>query len=215
MNQWTDMSVILVAIANLAILGSSRLGLCIRVVALQGIAVGLFTLFSHASGLSVHVFLLAFCSLVLKGYVFPRLLLRTLQQTEVQHEIEPLVGYAASILVGIAMLATALWLSLRLPLAEPEGVSPLILPVSLWTTFVGLFIVVARRKALSQVLGYLVLENGIFAVGVALAGGMPFLVEMGGLLDVFVAVFVMGIAIFHINREFEHTDADRMSALKD
>lgn len=214
MNQWVDAAVTLVAIANLAILGSSRLGLCIRTVALQGIALGLFTVLAHATDLSIHVWLLALFSVVLKGFVFPRLLFRTLQQTDVTREMDPIVGYGASILFGIAMLAAALWLSSRLPVQGLE-ITPLVLPVALWTIFVGLFVVVARRKAVSQVLGYLVLENGIFAFGVALAGGMPFLVEMGGLLDVFMAVFVMGIAIFHINREFEHTDTDRMSVLRD
>jgi hydrogenase-4 component E len=213
-SQWADLSIICVAIANLALLGSSRLRLCTRIVALQGVALGLFTFFTHASDLSMHVLLLAGAGIVLKGYVFPRLLLSALEQTDVDREMDPIVGYGASILLGIAMLATALWLSSRLP--EPAfAVSPLVLPVALWTILVGLFVVVARRKALSQVLGYLVLENGIFAFGAALVGGMPFLVEMGGLLDVFVAVFVMGIAIFHINREFEHTDTDRMSALRD
>lgn len=214
MSPWADTSILLVAIANLAILGTSRLRLFIRVVALQGVALGLFTLLAHAGDLSAHVFALAAMSVLLKGLVFPWLLFRTLQQTDAHREVEPIVGYNASILLGIAMLAAALWLSSRLPAPELE-LSPLVLPIALWTIFVGLFVVVARRKAISQVLGYLVLENGIFAFGVALVGGMPFLVEMGGLLDVFVAVFVMGIAIFHINREMEHMDTDRMSALRD
>jgi len=64
------------------------------------------------------------------------------------------------------------------------------------------------------VLGYLVLENGIFAFGVALVEEQPFLVEIGILLDVFAAVFIMGIAIFHINREFDHIDTDKLSNLR-
>lgn len=214
MNEWAETAIVLVAIGNLALLGTSRIGLCIRVVALQGIALGCFTLFAHSEDLSVHVFVLAMMSVVVKGVAFPRFLLRTLQRTEVRREMEPFVGYTASILIGVAMLAAALWLSSRLPRMEP-GTSPLVLPTALWTIFVGLFVVVARRKAVSQVLGYLAMENGIFAFGVGLVGEMPFLVEMGGLLDVFAAVFVMGIAIFRINREFDHIDTDRLSALKD
>jgi hydrogenase-4 component E len=67
----------------------------------------------------------------------------------------------------------------------------------------------------SQVLGFLVLENGIFTFGVGLVQELSLLVELGVLLDVFVAVFVMGIMIFHISREFDHLDADRLSTLKD
>jgi len=59
-----------------------------------------------------------------------------------------------------------------------------------------------------------VLENGIYCFGLAVVSGMPLLLELGVLMDIFVAVFVMGIAIYHINREFDHIDADRLSALK-
>jgi hydrogenase-4 component E len=88
-------------------------------------------------------------------------------------------------------------------------------PVALFTSLVGLFVIISRRKALTQVLGYLVLENGIYTFGVGLVQNTPMLVELGVLLDVFVAVFVMGIAIFHINRQFDHIDTDRMVLLKD
>lgn len=214
MAQLAELSIVCMAIANLALLGSSRLGVCIRAAAAQGIALGLFTLFSHAPDISIHIVVLAAMSIALKGIVFPRLLFAALRRTEQRRELEPIVGYAASILIGVLMLALALWLSSRLPSQEHE-VSPVVLPVALWTIQAGLFIVVARRKAITQVLGYLVLENGIFAFGAALATGMPFLVEMGELLDIFAAVFVMGIAIFHINREFDHIDTDRMTALRD
>jgi hydrogenase-4 component E len=66
-----------------------------------------------------------------------------------------------------------------------------------------------------QVLGYLVMENGIYTFGMAMSESQPLMVELGILLDVFMAVFVMGITIYHINREFDHIDTDRMSALKD
>jgi hydrogenase-4 component E len=88
-------------------------------------------------------------------------------------------------------------------------------PVAFFTILVGLFGIVARRKAVTQVLGYLVLENGIFAFGAVALRKAQFLVEMGILLDVFVAVFVMGIAIFRINHEFDHIDADRLAQLKE
>ena len=82
-------------------------------------------------------------------------------------------------------------------------------------SLVGLFVIISRKKALTQVLGYLVLENGIYAFGVGIAQSAPLIVELGVLLDVFVAVFVMGITIFHINRQFDHIDTDRMAFLRD
>ena len=63
--------------------------------------------------------------------------------------------------------------------------------------------------------GYLVMENGIYLFGIAVAEEVPFLVETGILLDIFVAVFVMGIAVFHINRQFDHIDIEKLTSLKD
>ena len=79
----------------------------------------------------------------------------------------------------------------------------------------GLFLVAARKKALTQVIGFLVFENGISLFGIGLMQHHHFLVELGILLDVFVLVFIMGIAICQINREFAHIDADKLSSLDD
>ena len=80
---------------------------------------------------------------------------------------------------------------------------------------VGLLVLTTRRKALSQVVGYLVLENGIYVFGLSQVERVPFLVEMGVLLDIFVGVFIMGIVVFHINREFDSLDSTRLTELKD
>ena len=85
----------------------------------------------------------------------------------------------------------------------------------LLSILVGLFLIVARKKAISQVLGFVVMENGIYTFGVGLVRESPLLVELGVMLDVFVAVFVMGIAIFHISREFDHIDTHELTTLKD
>ena len=87
--------------------------------------------------------------------------------------------------------------------------------VGLFLIFVGLFVLVSRRIAIGQVLGYIVLENGIALFGLTVAGHEPLLIELGILLDVVVGVFVMGIAIVHINREFDHIEVDRLATLRD
>ncbi|PJB83091.1 MAG: hydrogenase, partial [Acidobacteria bacterium CG_4_9_14_3_um_filter_49_7] len=93
--------------------------------------------------------------------------------------------------------------------------SHFLLPSALFSLMTGLLIIVSRRKALTQVIGYLTMENGVYLFGAALAIEEPLLVEMGVLLDVFVAVFIMGITIYQINSEFDHIDTDRLSELKD
>jgi hydrogenase-4 component E len=212
MNGINALLVVLV-LSNLVALGSSRIGICIRVVAIQGWLLGALTLVVHAGNPTARLILLAAASVFLKGMGIPWLLNRAVREAEVRREVEPFVGYTLSLLIGLAALAGFRWLGARLPLSG-DGASWLELPVAFFTIFVGLFLIISRRKAVNQVLGYLVMEDGIYVCGVALVGEVPMLVELGMLLDVFVAVFVMGIAIYHINREFDHIDVDRLNTLK-
>jgi hydrogenase-4 component E len=209
-----DPTLVFVALVNLTLLGSSRLAACVRLTAIQGMALGVLPVLVATDGISIRLVLIGVVIFVLKGIIFPQLLLRAIRSTDVRHEVEPIVGYAASILLGILALGLSFWVASRLVLPRPVA-SPLVLPLALATILIGLYLIVSRRKAIMQVVGYLVLENGVFIFGVALAREEPFLVEMGVLLDVFVAVFVMGIMVFHISREFDHIDVDQLTSLKD
>ena len=214
MNSPSGVILILVILANLLLLGTGRLRSCIRFVAAQGVLIGLLPLLVASDGFSVRLSLVAAVSVALKGIVFPRLLLRSMRNADVRHEVDPVIGYTASILAGVALTGASFWMAsrMRLPVV---AVSSLVLPVALATILCGFLLIVSRRQALSQVVGYLVLENGIYIFGTALAHEEPLLVEMGILLDVFVAVLVMGVAVFHISREFDHIDVDQLSRLKD
>lgn len=214
MNSAFDTILVLVALTNLILVGTSRIAHCIRTVGAQGILLGLATLAAHRNGFSVHNYIIALGSIALKGFVFPWLMTRAMREADVRREVEPFIDFAMSILFAILALVGSLWVAskLQLPHAAP---SALLLPFALFGIWTGLFLIVARRKAITQVIGFLVLENGIFTFGMTMLHEAPFLVEMGILLDVFVAVFVMGIAIFHIQREFDHIDADRLTILKD
>ncbi len=210
---WLDTLLVLLVVTSLKLLGSSRLGSCIRTVAFQGVLLGFLPLLAHPENVGRRLLFMTAAAAGLKGVVFPWLLFRALQGARVRREVEPFVGYTSSILAGVLALIGSLWVGSRLRLPEPPA-SSLLLPVALSTMLVGLFLIVSRRKALSQVLGYLVFENGIYAFGVGVAYEAPLLVELGVLLDVFVGVFVMGIAIFHIRREFDSIDTTRLEALR-
>jgi hydrogenase-4 component E len=216
MRTWLDTLMIFLVLSTLLLLGSSRLRACTWLVALQGMALGLLPLLlpAPAAETGLREWAVGAGSIALRGVAFPWLLLRAQRAADVRHEVEPFVGYTTSLLVGTLALGGALWVGSWLPLPEPT-LSPLLVPVALFTALCGLFLIVSRRTALSQVLGYLVLENGIYTFGVGLARDVPLLVEMGVLLDVFVGLFVMGILIFHIRREFDHIDADQLSVLRD
>lgn len=207
-----EIGVVALLLMNLAVLGSSRLIACIRIIAAQGVLLALMPLLFQADHLTWRLSAQAAASMALKGIIFPWLLARAVREVDARREVEPFVGYAMSLVLGVGMLGAAFYLGAKLP--APER-STLVVPLALFTIMVGLFLIVSRRSAVNQVLGYLAMENGIYAFGMSLAEREPMLVEMGILLDAFVAVFVMGIAIYHISREFDHLDTDRLSSLKD
>ncbi len=214
MQAWTDLILIAVVLTNLALVGLSSLGTCIRVMALQGALLGLVIVGVQQSEFAFHTLVLVAGTVAIKSFVFPLLLRRAVREANIRQEVEPFLGFGSSLLIGTLALPFAMWLGGRLPQIE-QGVLPLLVPVAFHAILMGLLLIVSRRKAVTQVLGYLVLENGIFIFGVGLARQATLLVEMGILLDVFVAVFVMGIAIFHISREFDHIDTDQLSLLKE
>jgi len=198
---------------NLALTASSRLATCISMVALQGIALGLLPLFSR-EGFTARSFFLAAFVVILKGAIFPRLLANTIRSAGVRREVEPFVGYGFSLVIGTFLTAVAFWLGTKLPLPSSAAGLSLVLPGAISTILIGLFMLVSRKKAVTQVLGYLVMENGIAAFGLAVVSEVPLLIELGILLDAFVAIFVMAIMIYHISREFDHIDVDQLSTLK-
>jgi hydrogenase-4 component E len=213
MAQLVDLLVIVVLILNFIALGVSRVRAAIQAIALQGVLLGMLPVLLHHD-LDLHGMVLAAGVILLKGVGIPRLLYHALREVNLQREIRPLVGYITSLLLGAVGTGLALLLADRLPLA-PEDAGQLLVPASLATVFTGFLILTTRQKAFMQVLGYLVLENGIFAFGLLLLEAMPFLVEVGVLLDLFTGVFVMGIIIHHISREFGSISTDRLTELKE
>lgn len=205
---------VLAVLTDLLLLGSGRLNSCIRLVAMQGIVVGVLPLLVVEDGGVGRAVALAAGSMILKGAIFPWLVTRVLRESGARREVEPFVGFTVSIVAGVAALIFSLWVGSRLELPGPAPASDLMVPAGLATLLIGLFVIVSRRKAVSQVLGYIVIENGIFVMGVSLVGGVPVLVELGVLMDAFVAVFIMSIAAWHISREFDHIDVDQLDALK-
>lgn len=203
---------LLVVLSDLAVLGTSRLRSCIRGLAAQGLLLGLLPLLL-APRLSIHAVSLGLGTIVVKAIVLPWFLERAIREAAVRREIEPLVGFIASQLLGALAVALAFTIAARLPLPAPQ--QPLLVPVSLATLMIGFIVLTTRRKALTQVVGYLILENGIFLFGLTQTESVPFLIELGVLLDIFVGVFIMGIVVFHINREFDSLDSTRLTELTD
>jgi hydrogenase-4 component E len=209
-----DLILVLVILINLKLLGSSRLGASIRVTGGQGVVLGLLPLASHGHAFSIRIVLLSIGIVIIKGVIFPRLLFRAIREADVSREVQPYLGYVTSLLLGVGSLAISFWLGSHLSFGDDKMAS-LLVPVALFTIFTGLFLIISRKWAVNQVLGFLIMENGIYLFGLGAMKEASLVVELGILLDVFVAVFVMGIILFHISREFDHMETDRLSALKD
>ena len=204
----------IIVMTNLALLYVVRLKHCIQAVALQGVLMGLLPLMLAVGPLNLHVGLLSLAFFTVKGVLLPWLLTRSLRKVRVRSLVEPYLGHSLSLLAGVAALLVAIWLTARLPLpADPQF--KLMFPVALAAILSGLLIIVTRRKALSQVIGYLAAENGISLLSAPMVGYDVLWLEISILLDVFVGVFVMGIAIYHINQAFDSIDVTRVAALHD
>ena len=203
----------LVLILNFFVLGTSRLHAVINAAALQGAVLGVLALLMH--GFTGWLPLAVGCGTVLiKGFAIPAMLRRAMREASIRREIEPFIGFISSLLACAAGTGFAIVFAHTLPLA-PQHVGSLLVPASLATVLTGFIVLSTRRKAITQVAGYLILENGVFIMGLGLLEAIPFLVEAGVLLDLFVAIFVMGIIIYQINREFASLDTAHLSSLKE
>jgi hydrogenase-4 component E len=209
-----DSILILAILLSVFALGASRLGMTIRIFAIQSFLIAFLPWFLHGGTPGFHQLLLLVGTVVVKAFVIPSFLFWAIRDVSMRRDMAPLIGFGTSLFVGSLLVALAFIISANLPL--PTGIaSSLLLPASLSTLLLGLLLIISRTKAVTQVVGYLIVENGIFLFGVSLVLEMPLLVEMGILLDLFVAVFVMGIVIFRIHREFEHMDTNNLTVLRD
>ena len=213
MSQLLDALLIAALALNFVALGVSRIRGVINAVALQGIILGIFPLLIYHD-IGFRGFVLIVVTISLKGFVIPSFLVRAMREANIQHEVRPIVNYMTSLLLGAMGTSMAMVFSNTLPLAEGQS-KLLLVPASLSTVWTGFLLLTTRRKAIMQVLGYLLLENGIFMFGLLLLEAMPFLVEIGVLLDLFTAVFVMGIIIHHISREFSSISTEHLTELKE
>lgn len=213
MNTWLNALLVLVLALNLFALGTSRLGTLVKIVSLQGLLLGLMPLLIEEH-IALTSGLASILAILLKGMVIPSMLLRALRDVHIKREIEPLIGYLPSMLLGAVVTGFALLFASSLPLAG-DNPAPLLVPASLATIFCGFILLTMRVKAITQVMGYLVLENGIYIFGLLLVEAMPLVVELGVLLDLFVAIFVVCIMVNHINKAFSSLDTRLLTSLKE
>ena len=203
-----------ILILDLCLLATERQVQCIRLLALQGLVLGTLPLLGDIAPLNWHLLVLTAVFLLIQAVALPYILRRCHAALPQSPPLTPYMGYNRSVLAGSLGCAFSLWLAVRLPVPA----NPLFLVFfapAITTVLAGLLIIVTRRKVLTQVMGYLVLENGIYLLGVPLARHDAAWLELSVLLDVFVGIFVMIIAIRHLNQAFHSVDVDRIASLRD
>jgi len=213
MDNYLNGILVLVLVLNLLSLGTSRINTIIKAVSVQGALLGVIPFVVHQH-LTLPAIIVAVMAIALKGVIIPLVMVHALREAQIKREIEPMIGLMPSIILGAVATAFSLLFASQLPLAS-EHVGKLLVPTAIATVFTGFIVLITRYKALTQVVGYLILENGIYIFGMLLIEAMPLIVELGVLLDLFVGIFVICIIANHINQAFSSMDTRRLVTLKE
>lgn len=208
-----DPILVVVLLLNIFALGNSRIPSVIRIVGFQGGVLGLLPVLVHEQ-IGITAILVSVGTVLVKGLVIPSMLLRAMREAQIRREMTPLIGFLPSMVLGAISFGLSAALAQELPLAK-DHLGPVLVPASLATVLVGFIMLTTRYKAISQVVGYLLLENGIFIFGMLLLEAMPLVVELAVLLDLFVGVFIISIIVHHINEAFASLDTRKLDLLKE
>jgi hydrogenase-4 component E len=193
--------------------GSSRLPVLIKVLAFQGVVVCIVPLFiGHDMSTGSIVFTIA--TLSIRGIIIPGCIYLAIKKVAIEREVKPIIGYHASILAGLLLIVGATFASHRFDVPY-SGASALLLPTAISLLGAGMFVLMARWNAIAMVLGYIMLENGIYLVGTTFSLRARHIVEFGILLDVLAGVMIMAIILQNIKQTFDDVDTAHLRTLKE
>ncbi len=203
----------LVLLSVLFSLGSSRLPGLIKVIAFQGIVVSLVQLFmGHELTTGSVVFSLV--TMVIRGVVIPLSIYLVIKKVSINRSVEPIIGFHASLFAGLALIVAATFVSHKFNIPS-VCTSALLMPTAITILIAGMFILMARRNAIAMVLGYIMMENGIYLVGTTFTTHARHIVEFGILLDVLAGVMIMAIMLQNIKQKFDDVDTVHLRNLKE
>ena len=180
----------------------------------QGAVLFVSTVLVAATAHLDHLYYSAALTLILKVGVLPWILLRLLRQLGIERDNEPLVNLPTLMLVGLGLVIFSFGLAQPIS-ALVATVLRRALGIALAVILLAFLMILARRKAFTQVIGFLALENGLFFAATSTTYGMPMVVELGIALDVLVAVFIFGVFFFHIREQFDSLDLRHLESLKE
>jgi hydrogenase-4 component E len=159
------------------------------------------------------LYIIAGLLFILKVVFIPQLLYRTIKKIKVSQELGLFINPQLSLLWALGFTYLSWVFAARL-IGPYDTVKVIMLAVTFFIILTGMFLMISRMTALAQIIGLLVMENGIFLLAEIVSGGMPFFVEIAIFFDVFVSVLIMGFFIYRINKFFTHIDVNKLSRLK-
>ncbi|MBF0225508.1 MAG: NADH-quinone oxidoreductase subunit K [Desulfobacterales bacterium] len=213
MTNFTDIIFSLILLSVLSSLISSRILVLVKVIAFQGLLISLSPFFINEK-LSIVNIGFSMLMIGVRAVMIPTFIYFAVKKMAVKKEVEPIVGYHASIFAGLIFIVFATFISNKFHLPEIQC-NKLLLPTAITTLLSGMFLLMTRRKAITMIMGYIIMENGIYLTGMTLPETTQHIIEFGILLDILVGVMLMGIVIHNINRTFNDIDTDLLKNLKD
>ena len=201
-------------LSSFAMLAQRRVVTMVNLLALQGLLLGLATLLLAWRTGNNHLYVSASMTLALKALFLPWLLHRLIQRLGVYWDSEPLLNITATMLLGLLVVIFAFGLAQPIAaLATTSTRSSIGIAVAV--VLLAFLTMIPRRKAMSQVVGFLSMENGLFFGAMSATYGMPMIIELGVALDVLVAMLVLGVFFFQIREQFDSLDLHHLESLKE
>ena len=213
-SQIVDMCSALLLLTCFAIVAQRRLSACVDLFALQSVFLASTAAFvAFLTGIH-HIYIAALLTLIIKAIIIPRILKKVIERLNVTRELVLTVNIPPSLLICGALVILAFYItqpiiSLGFLLTKDS------LAISLAIVLIGFFTMIARKKAVTQVVGFLVIENGLFLGATAAAYGMPLIVELGVFFDVLVAALIIGIFTHRLKDTFDSVDTSKLTALRE
>lgn len=197
-----------------AMLAQRSLFTLIQMFAWQGTVLALTTaLVAQISGQG-HLYFSALLTLALKTFFIPWLLRRLVIRLDIARDVEPAMNTTIVMFIAAALVVFSYYIVLPVEALAAEFTRNTI-AVGLSVVLLGMLIMISRRKAVTQVIGFMTMENGLFFTAVAATFGMPMVVELGIAFDVLVAAVLFGVFFFHIRSSIESLDVDRLNRLSE
>ena len=196
-----------------AMLSQRRVLTLIKLLAWQGAALAVSTAIVAWSTGQTHLYYSALLTVLLKVILIPWILHRLIDRLFVRWDIETLINIPTTMLIGIGLVIFAF--ALATPISQMAStLTRSTLGIALASVLLAFLMMIVRRKAVPQVIGFLAMENGLFFAATSATYGMPLVVELGVALDVLVGTFIFGIFFFHIREQFDSLDIRHMEKLR-